>query len=796
MSDFKLKEITIENFKVFKDFPLDFESADLVVFGGPNGYGKTTIFDAIELALTGTIARFKPIESGNTGCKDVLVANDQSKPVIIELKITRNRGKEQLKIIRELKPGYEQTPMYKKDKKTKNFKKLWELSLKKQGEQKVKEISQEELEDELGQKNFQKYYNLFYYVQQEDTSHFLKNSEKERLEEISRLFGTEKEEKEQQNLSDAKNEIRRYKTKLINKKNELERIISSGKIELTKEEFSYDCLLPWTKKIKEWDREELFFTTPETKNKYLTELNKIQTLVMYRDHFLVQKDFKDNYRKKETIKALLVGAKFLGEIGKIKDRHNTRKKLDANLNVLKKRDFLTESTKLDRKFLEGAFPDFDFKIFFGTIQELKKQKSNLNSTREIIRELLDFRSDFLSKFNQIDSASIEKKECPLCGFDWNNRETLFHEIEKKTDFFKSLLSSEEKTFHDKKTEFESRLLESLKDQVKNKANSAEFLISDSFFEELLEAQKKKEDLSRLEEWLIEKKIEYSDLLIERTDEDIDTDVLKGYITDLVQRIKQKAPPLPGQYVTEDGELKFAEVYRDYFDGVPENLKEMEPESIEKKKGYIERQYFQSLEKKKVELKNLEGKLSRLIEVEQKLTDAINIYNKQIRTHHKRIIRDIEIPFFIYSGKILQSIGRKNTIGIFIKDPSPREEELENIRFVTHWDTDHDVINTTSSGQLAGIVIALTLAMNKIYSKGLESLFIDDPVQTMDDINMISLVELLRNDFEDKQLFLSTHESDKEKYFLYKYQKYGRSVKRINCMTENVPRESKDVHSKA
>lgn len=35
---------------------------------------------------------------------------------------------------------------------------------------------------------------------------------------------------------------------------------------------------------------------------------------------------------------------------------------------------------------------------------------------------------------------------------------------------------------------------------------------------------------------------------------------------------------------------------------------------------------------------------------------------------------------------------------------------------------------------------------------MQVLLIDDPVQTMDEINMASFVELLRNEFKDKQIF--------------------------------------------
>ena len=51
--NYKIIYLGIFNFKVFDKFVLDFRQSNVITFGGPNGYGKTTIFDALELALTG-----------------------------------------------------------------------------------------------------------------------------------------------------------------------------------------------------------------------------------------------------------------------------------------------------------------------------------------------------------------------------------------------------------------------------------------------------------------------------------------------------------------------------------------------------------------------------------------------------------------------------------------------------------------------------------------------------------------------------------------------------------------------
>lgn len=69
--------------------------------------------------------------------------------------------------------------------------------------------------------------------------------------------------------------------------------------------------------------------------------------------------------------------------------------------------------------------------------------------------------------------------------------------------------------------------------------------------------------------------------------------------------------------------------------------------------------------------------------------------------------------------------------------------------------EHDVLYTMSSGQLSAVLLAFSLVLNKIYSgQEFNTLFIDDPIQCMDDINMISFVELLRREFADAQIIIS------------------------------------------
>lgn len=52
------------------------------------------------------------------------------------------------------------------------------------------------------------------------------------------------------------------------------------------------------------------------------------------------------------------------------------------------------------------------------------------------------------------------------------------------------------------------------------------------------------------------------------------------------------------------------------------------------------------------------------------------------------------------------------------------------------------------------------------------LAVDDPIQTMDDINLWGLMETLRHDFNDHFILLSTHETDYGKLLEYKLRKWG------------------------
>ena len=176
---------------------------------------------------------------------------------------------------------------------------------------------------------------------------------------------------------------------------------------------------------------------------------------------------------------------------------------------------------------------------------------------------------------------------------------------------------------------------------------------------------------------------------------------------------------------------------------------------------------------KKEMRKLIIRKEKLTKIRQQLQKLGKVYDKSVEKYRNYTLKQLRVPLLIYTGKILQDY--QNGMGVFVSK--------DEMRFVSNGHAKHDILNTFSSGQLSGFVLAFLFAMNKQYIKSSSDdigfILIDDPVQTMDDINISSLIEVLRNDFADKQIILSTHEIDKENYILYKFYKYNQVGQSFN-----------------
>jgi predicted ATPase len=63
----------------------------------------------------------------------------------------------------------------------------------------------------------------------------------------------------------------------------------------------------------------------------------------------------------------------------------------------------------------------------------------------------------------------------------------------------------------------------------------------------------------------------------------------------------------------------------------------------------------------------------------------------------------------------------------------------------------------SSSQMTALAVAVFLALNLGARVPLEAIVLDDPLQSLDDVNLLGLVDLLRRAKEHRQLLISTHD---------------------------------------
>ncbi|MBY0380205.1 MAG: hypothetical protein K2P99_07390 [Burkholderiales bacterium] len=769
MNKWVINAIHLKNFKTFDDFKLDFQNCTLITFGGANGFGKTTIFDAIELGLTGSIERFIDVDKGSgSGSIDNVVAKNPNCEVSICIDMSNNKTR--LLFKRTIQPDSRKV-----SNKISNFSNLPKLQL--LNNNSVTDFTQNQLEEYIGENDLKKYYNNFFYIRQEDTTHFLRKNEKERLLHIARLFDIAKETEEFNKLGKLKNKI----IKIIETYNKIPAIsqnVTNANAEKSTNNITYYKLFNEKNLFFEWDRENLIFPEIDTKDKYLYELKKIKYLLQYQNEIKQYHKVVLFKQKFEQIKLLVAMHYFRNTI---KDNIDYGYEKENIVNIFDNLENIEGliNNKINLDILKDKII-FDFKTLEQNISFVKGLRDNLQNSDKIIRELVALRKQMVDKFI---NSNLEKRYCPLCNYDWEISNELLNAIEEKKLLLTNLLAAETNTYNDKLQDLKNIVI-TLKPLIKTLLDK-EYLISNEYFLYLKTNQNQIAHLNLLYDFLNENHINMDDILIKDLNINLTNELLIELAKQIIERIDNKIV-FTDDFIELQNEFDLVKFYQNYFRDNEQCMQNITADDIMNKEYYINQMYFKFNQKSSIEIEKINTKIQECKILIDNIEKLVEIYKTKISAHRKKMIKDIEIPFYIYSGKILHSVRDGYVSGVFIKDPVKGvSEKFDNIRFVTQYDSDQDIINTTSSGQLAGIVIALTLAFNRVYSKGINSIFIDDPVQSMDDINMISLVELLRNDFKDKQIFVSSHEAEIEKYMLYKYMKHRHNVCKVDVRSKKL-----------
>jgi DNA repair protein SbcC/Rad50 len=794
MGNFKISRIYIENFKLFNNLPqpIVLSGTDLMILGGPNGFGKTSIFDVIELALTNQIRRINKADL-RARFRDVLFQNDNTKDCIIKVEFTSQdlSAFTIAKLIQANKSTERNSPQ--------DFN-IFDTYILNNFDDPLDEehkiANQEELQEIIHSKfkglDIKNMFNLVYYIEQEDNKFFLKRSETERLRMISKLFNTDNETQELKKLTEYRDSIRRHLQSLNQIINDYKNTIANLEKNIESNEqvkIEYAPLLTHMDVLEEWDKQEPFMPDRDTKERYLQELEELKKFLLHYNDFKINKE-------NQRINAFLQNPKLLRDtvilnglidhFDKIYTSYQEQVAIYRMIRQINRDSFQHNWDRVDFKRIHNYFNEINPKIFNSDeldlietrIKELRIYKENANETSEAIRSLSSLRDSLISSFQTIveGTRKFKDNECPVCGADWGTNLELLDAFDKQKRKLENCLDEVSKVIKESLDSLYDKYVRIIVDRALSFFESGdERLINTRFFNQYLESyQRNKDNVLTFSKWLAYHQI-HMDIIPERTTRELTEEELNKYEELIYEQLNGMIRNVHS-YV-KDNMNKFELIFNRLFLEDEELVRKISIDDINRKIQYISFIFYTNNfnEKNRLEekLRVLEEKYNKLFKFFTKINHIISIYRQEIPEYLKRIMKDIEIVFYIYTGKILQNHQRG--LGLFMK-----ESDSRIIRFITHPEKDHDVFNFMSSGQLVAVVLAFTLALNKVYgNKGLSLLLVDDPLQTMDDINIASFVELLRNDFKEKQIILSTHEEHATRYIAYKFSNYNLNVKVLN-----------------
>ena len=746
MKNLKIKRLIAENFKGFPKVDIQF-AGSAIILGGMNGFGKTTIFDAIELLFTGKIKRLAQYSENLHNHK--FKRSQNQLPLVCDMSFNSVSISAQLEIngediqikrtakVAEMKNPVDFTPF---------------SALKKYNPETKQycNISDEEIE-KYGINDIKNDFCFLNYLSQEEATAFLKCKEDERSNAIQNLFETESFdnpiEKTELIIRSIDNLSKQYlsdKTRLDGEIKQLKQpiITSSSSIEY----------ISLSNNQAVWDIEEPKMTFEEF-NSWVAENGIIDNLeyyidneVSFRQHNrnnIINKLLTDNvvndvvfYQQNKDKESLILSYDFY------------QKKLREPINKLSSEKLSTFKLSLqnlpNNVIAEGTYQQAN-RMIQGYLDSLK----SANKIQKMVQDLLEARISLADKIENSNETLVQTK-CPLCGSEYDTPDILCKTIKQYEKELNDNFALLNKGLGEQFAQIKGFLTERIVNPI------------ETFFESQGVTEQLTNRYLQLDHTAIIKDI---NLL---TQLDIVYDVSKTEpecVSEIDSELKAMILPV-------DSSIDIQLLQKTYSSFVKDIDKaKLTKENLEKKRTYLISQWnnLQSvlLSGNQKELGVISTRIDRLEERKRNLKQLKEHIKKQRNQYVTNIIKDIQVLFYIYSGRILQDsyFGR----GLFIKPDIERKRVL--FVYGNYNDSDVDALYNMSSGQLVAVAIAFMLSLNKLYSTN-NMIAIDDPVQTIDDINLWGLMETLRHDFKKHFILLSTHESNYGQLLDYKFRKIG------------------------
>ena len=876
----KIRKILLYNFKNFRNETVIDFSDGITFLVGPNGYGKTTIFDAIELGLTGNLSRINKVTAENIVYNKPFFQNEIGQPVIIKLWLEKMNG-DQLVIVRKLvNSSTDSSNLFAPLKSASQFMlfrqvEVSETNFSSIGNTSLEEITQSSIDAFLGineKYEIEKIFNLFNYIQQEETTFFLKRTEQERGDSLSFLVKTDKVEKKIKDINTVTNVINRKISDLEGQlKNLKQQELSDVPYHrlFNHKEFVFDVETPFS--IANLD-------------KLLTYQNTLQNIIDFKKNFSIEeysrKTERDKRKKDITgdraINQVLYFSMLSPNILKSNSQWlwekysldnpllfeyvllenylksyesvvhdcNRRKQLNTYLTNLSAD--ITEMTEQSITYTQNDRLSGDFELLKIQVVKFQSLRNNASQVDKNLSELRQLRSNLGNKFDELRHRHIDENKCPFC----NSQFQTFEELKQAYDSYKNYLteiSSQSSLQLQEAQLLLNERIQQLKQKIIDEINSLSIDVDKNLLDRLQELKNSYQSYSQnvegfktfIQSYTIMVPYELGRLEFKDYNQQhqlnwqefqsklvVDDDVYSlldnnslGNIKEELEVLREEFPELQFEtYQLESSsyskinmamidsrllELKNAiysavdnnyainenliadseNIFPTYFQSKVEVLEDIRIGDLENKKLYLDRQHKLVQNQ---QLQDLSSQIETLRITVERLEEINTIYKEEVKQFKIDIVKKLRIPFFIYSAKMLQNY--QQGMGIFLthkKTTNSDSGKVAIIRFKSDTNNDHDVMNQLSTGQLAVVSLAFTLSLNTMFklSDNLNFLMIDDPVQDMDAMNVLSFIEILRHGIIDKyQIILSTYSDFNALFMGYKF---ANSNSEVNIKYEKV-----------
>ncbi|MGU2252194.1 AAA family ATPase [Pseudomonas aeruginosa] len=758
--NWKISRIEIASFKAFKNISLDLESASLLTLDGPNGFGKTSIFDAIELLLTGKIARIQRLfDKVMIGTKkkyeDNLFWNVRSQGNDLHIKIEFKSSDEKIVLARHA-PSESLWPKDKNKANDFSLFKLYKLDSFESTDFTDKNLKNEDLIAELFGQNFQDNYSFLNYLEQGQNEYLFStslNNRKKALEsliqsgaivsEISKCKRLEK--KLTQKLSKERQE---EESRLDREGQALRAMLENGLEGAAYQKLSTADIQPG------WDKEVLFSVySKEIHDEYVEDVRNIIELLPLKQaiKIRVSNEKIETYISKNNnlLRALIQVGKTTGELSALSVTKSNIDSVSLSLSTLEKG---AASIGFDEiRTTHGWEPDE-----FVDLEEQIKSRDLLNSSSAAnaaaIAEISRLKNELLEKHLKIYPND---HTCPLCSQDWKTHEELLSAIEKRTENLTESLSQDGK----KLVQVIESIAKALSILTARATRALKFEQSnyDPDLHKVL--RRHKEIIQRIQDLgdqLTKRGIPYPDTYT--ADPEEEEKRLADLISSFRAQKQEETADIPDQWSSV-----ISTAFKDEAD-----FYVLEREALETKLKYIS---LKANEAKSITLNDITQRLdtirkenTAITKIKERIASLRGTLERVEKAYSDHTISEIELIFHIYSGRLIQNYQRG--LGLFIES-----KEGNQLRFATAEYSDHDAMLSMSSGQISALSLAFFLSLNRVYS-GVPIIMIDDPSQSLDEVNIASLTDLLRCELKDRQLIVSSHEDDISSYMRYRFTRAG------------------------